>query len=173
MNTASTVGINPGDEHSDDDLAEAIGVWQAGELERARTALQHVVNRRPDWAEAFLFLGMVQLELQDDAQAERTLAEAARLAPHEGVVHFRHAEALSHLGRFDEAVDALLRAIEQNPGEAKPYLALARVLGAGGERQAAIDVLAAGVAMLPADERLQEALVQIQGGVTTSSSRAS
>jgi len=104
----------------------------------------------------------VLLQQEDDANAERALAEAVRLAPNEGVIRFRHAEALTQLGRFDEAVSALLASIEASPAEARPYLALARMLEASGQHERAIAVLESDLAAMTRDPRLQEEATRIR-----------
>lgn len=144
------------------ELAEAVRLWHSGEVDVAQTELEAMTVRWPDQAESFLYLGMILLERQDDAHAERALAQAARLAPDEGVVHFRHAEALAQLGRFEEAVSALLLAIESSPLEPKPYLALARMLESSGQHERAISLLEDALGSAPI-ERLQEEIDRIRG----------
>jgi Flp pilus assembly protein TadD len=112
---------------------------------------------------------MVLLQQEDDANAERALAEAVRLAPNEGVIRFRHAEALTQLGRFEEAVSALVASIEASPTEARPYLALARMLEASGQHERAIAVLECELAAMTQDVRLQEEAARIRSAWNESS----
>jgi len=166
---ASDERVFPDTSQAESELAEAITLWQAGHAEDARVALTAMTMRWPEHAEPFLYLGMVLLQQEDDANAERALAEAVRLAPNEGVIRFRHAEALAQLGRFDEAVSALLASIEASPAEARPYLALARMLEASGQHQRAIAVLESELAVMTQDMRLQEEATRIRNARDDSS----
>lgn len=166
---ASNERVFPDTSQAESELAEAMTLWQAGHAEDARVALTAMTMRWPEHAEPFLYLGMVLLQQEDDANAERALAEAVRLAPNEGVIRFRHAEALAQLGRFDEAVSALLASIEASPAEARPYLALARMLEASGQHQRAIAVLESELAVMTQDMRLQEEATRIRNARDDSS----
>ncbi len=166
---ASDERVFPDTSQAESELAEAMTLWQAGHAEDARVALSAMTMRWPEHAEPFLYLGMVLLQQEDDANAERALAEAVRLAPNEGVIRFRHAEALTQLGRFEEAVSALVASIEASPTEARPYLALARMLEASGQHERAIAVLECELAAMTQDVRLQEEAARIRSAWNESS----
>jgi len=135
----------------------AVALWRDGQHGEAGARLEALAAAWPQRADPLLLLGMLLLEQQDDENAERALAEAVARAPDDGVVHFRHAEALAQCGRFDEAAWALTQAIERSPREARPYVALARLLAVGGQRPRALVVLEAGQGLAePADLLLSE-----------------
>ncbi len=147
---------------ADGPLAQAVDRWGDGDVEGARAALERNTARWPDHAESFLILGILLMEQGEDARAEQALAEAARLSPGEGAVRFRHAESLALVGRFDEAVGELATAIEMSPEEAKPYLALSRMLAASGQRPLAVQVLEGGLVATGGDERLREEVARLR-----------
>lgn len=152
----------PVSEADEDAFAAAMNaaneLWSSGRLSEARGALEGIAATWPRRADPLLLLGMVLLAQQEDERAEQVLAEAVRWAPDDGVVWFRHAEALALRGRFDRAIPALTAAIERSPEEARPYIALARLLDAGGQRSQATAVLEMGREVVVASALIEEEL---------------
>ena len=70
---------------------------------------------------------------------------------------------LAKLGRFEECVKELGAAVELSPGEASPYLALARILETSGQSEQALRVWSGGLAALPGQAQLIEEVRRMRG----------
>jgi hypothetical protein len=88
-------------------LGRALELLAAGQRERARPLLEHVVGRRPDDAEAVSALGLCLLGLGELEPAVRTLARAAELEPAWPLHHWNLAAAAHRAGRLDVCAHAL------------------------------------------------------------------
>lgn len=100
----------------------------AGELEEARRVLTRVVEARPRWAEARLWLATVLSELGELENLREELARARELSGPAPVVDLFEGKLLLDHQRYGEARRALERALEGAPTNhfLPGYLALAR-----------------------------------------------
>ena len=98
-------------------------------LEQAREILKSV----PGHPIATLVVGMAQRLLGDVSAALATLEPLARNQPTAGAVHYEHGLVLAAVGRGEDAVRALRRAVELNPALPGAWRVLADHLSAMGD----------------------------------------
>lgn len=95
-------------------------LWQAGDIAEAEAQLRRSCELAPDWDRPFVEIGILWLNVGhlDRALAHLRSGEAQFRARSE---HFNHKEGvvLWQLGRIDDALVALERAIELNPQHAE------------------------------------------------------
>jgi serine/threonine-protein kinase len=84
-------------------------------LERARAAVERALEIDPTLAAAHTALGMLRSEQYDWAGAERAHQRALELEPGNALVQFAYALFLKWVGRVEEAMPHLLRAVELDP----------------------------------------------------------
>jgi tetratricopeptide (TPR) repeat protein len=96
--------------------------------QRMAESTRHPQGSRDD-AELLYHLGVARLEAGDPAGALEPLVAAVAIAPEvgRGDPYMLAAKALSKLGRWEEAEDALDRFLEHNQSTVKAYVKLARV----------------------------------------------
>ncbi len=115
-----------------DELAEAyasMGLLRLhlGELVAAELALRKSISLNPQYSMAHMWLG---LALQKDAglqSAYREFKAAKELDPLHPVINQNLADALGNMGRFEDAAARIQKVIEQQPGSARGYFALAKL----------------------------------------------
>jgi predicted O-linked N-acetylglucosamine transferase (SPINDLY family)/MoaA/NifB/PqqE/SkfB family radical SAM enzyme len=96
----------------------------------------------PDAVEALHRLGLAALQRADAARALPLLQAARQLAPDPRIAH-NAAVALSKLQRGDEAIALTRQVLRGHPGYLPAYGLLAGLLSDAGDRQGAVDALAA------------------------------
>jgi ankyrin repeat protein/tetratricopeptide (TPR) repeat protein len=103
----------------------------AGQLAEAERLARSVSAERPDHAEAWQFLGVVELLQGRVPEAERCLRTSLRLSPDESETLVRLAEVHSAQNRTESALFCLLQAARLNPWDAaiRGALAVAFVKG--------------------------------------------
>lgn len=114
------------------------------QLSEAVDRLKAAVAINPRHARAWFQLGNVHVRANALDDARQAYEQAQRLEPNSVDVRVAQAELLEKTGRRAEALELLLRTIEQYPLAAEPYLACSR--------------------MLQRDGRLREARLTLKGG---------
>lgn len=92
------------------------------DVDSMMAALEAKLKANPDDTEALYVLGRSYLALQRHAEAETTLAKAARLAPKEARMLSQYAEvlAMNHIGNLQgEATPLIEQALELDPEDEK------------------------------------------------------
>jgi len=95
----------------------------AGDFESARDALERAISLQPKNGELYRLLGEVQKPVKDNSilariiNARRQVPDGSMAAVH---LDFARAEALDHLGQYDEAAETLVRANAAMRGH-QPY----------------------------------------------------
>lgn len=90
------------------------------------------------------------------------MAEACRLAPGRGELHFQLACLLAHVGRHDAALDAFRRATAKLPGHADAWLFQGRVLSRLARHDEAIASFREARRLAPEDPRMLDALAETE-----------
>lgn len=122
-------------------LGNAYGV--KGGFEQAAEAYRKAVGLDPQYAEAWMNLGVTAMRAGDPAMAAEGFRQAAVLLPEDGETHFNLGVALEKTGRTEEAAQAYRRSASL--GDTRAYFNLGQVL----ESQARTgDAVAAYVAFL-------------------------
>ena len=98
-------------------LNRGLALARSGRLLEARVAYDRALELDPDFAEALVDRALVDLELDDPAQALRDLDRAIGLGRRAPAVLTARAEALARLGRRDEAERAYSEVIPGNPAD--------------------------------------------------------
>jgi serine/threonine-protein kinase len=83
---------------------------------RAKAAAERALQRDPDLAEAFTSIGKVLCWHEwDFAGAETNLARAVELSPSYAEAHYVHGTALPLVGRLNDAIDTMAKALKLDP----------------------------------------------------------
>jgi tetratricopeptide (TPR) repeat protein len=106
-------------------FAEGIEALKAGQLDRAEAAFKDVLARGGDRAFVRHNLGIVHQQRNQHLEALAQFRAAARLDPAFGPARLLAGSSLLVLGRADEAVTELERAVHLLPGEKAAHLTLA------------------------------------------------
>ncbi|MCB9662925.1 MAG: tetratricopeptide repeat protein [Alphaproteobacteria bacterium] len=136
-------------------LLEGTLAWQDGAPEVAEAAYRQALDRDPELVAAWVDLADVLRAQGREAEALRTLDEGLGRHPEAAVLHHARGLALVRAGRKSEALDALRRAVELDPGEVRHAYVLAIALHDQGQPAAAREVLDAARARHPASEALR------------------
>jgi tetratricopeptide (TPR) repeat protein len=111
---ASTIGLlaHAGMRHSADlELAQEIDRAEkearSGNTAKAEQLLREVVRRSPDKAVAEFDLGLAQLELHEDDEADKSFARVLELDPNDYEAMACRALIFKHKGKVDEALTTL------------------------------------------------------------------
>jgi tetratricopeptide (TPR) repeat protein len=93
----------------------------AGDCHEARPALERARTLDPTLFTPWLFSGSCDLALHHDAKALRELENASRLNPRDANAWFLRSEAAGNLNKLDESLEAAVRALALDPGNAAAY----------------------------------------------------
>ena len=102
--------------------------YQAGRKQRAEATCRQLLTREPNNDRALHLLGIMALEVRQDAMAAQLFMRALDNAPHKAAYYVNLATALHRLGKLPEAVDVLGLALSTDPNLAEAHFNLARVL---------------------------------------------
>ena len=103
---------------SSDDVKKGIAALKAGDVNGAKAAFEVAVQKNPKQADAHHYLGLVNDQIGNKAEAEKNYKAALELQPdlEESAVNL--AAILVETGRYDEAVTLMKKAIAKNPKNA-------------------------------------------------------
>lgn len=97
-------------------LDEGIDYHEAGDLWRAEKIYRRVLAKYPKHPRALNLLGLLEYARKNVEQGRAMMSEASDLDPTDAVIHANRAMMLYATERWDECIEASLRAIEQWPG---------------------------------------------------------
>ncbi len=128
--------------------------WRANEYERAVDAARKASSINPNYSRAFSYAGMALKELDRKEEALAAFSEAVRLdfADYPWS-HVNIAMLLIDLGRYAEAVDASMRALELLPNDGWAYTNLGKARLGLGQVDEALAALEKAVSLDPNDPR--------------------
>lgn len=121
------------------DLQAAVGRMRHGDLAGAERLCRLFLSRHPARSDALHLLGVVLLMRGDAAAAEEPLEAATRLDPGVAIAHYNHANALSALGRFEQAIACYERATTIRPDLAEAHCNRGNALARLGRWREAVD----------------------------------
>ena len=98
----------------------------------------------------------------DFAAAAAHMAEACRLAPERGQLHFQLASLLAHLGRYEASLEPFRHATQRLPGFADAWLLQGRALSRLGRHGEAITSFREAVRLAPGDWKMLETLAEAE-----------
>ena len=93
----------------------------AGDCQEALPALERARTLDPTLFAPWLFSGSCNLALHHDATALRELQTACRLNPRDANAWFLRSQAAGNLNKLDESIEAAVRALALDPGNAAAY----------------------------------------------------
>lgn len=102
---AAELEIDPGNGNAAYELANM--QMDQGQFDQARSLLERVVKLYPDFEEALVALGRVDLENHNPAEAVTLLKRATRIRPDDDVAWYRLSQAQRAVGNRDGQVEAL------------------------------------------------------------------
>lgn len=102
---AAELAIDPGNGNAAYELANM--QIDLGNLDKARGLLENVVQRYPEFEEALVALGRVDLESHDSAEAVTMLKRATKLRPNDDVAWYRLALAQRAVGNREGEMEAM------------------------------------------------------------------
>ena len=108
-----------------------------GAADEALSYVEEAARRDSSWAESFLVLGKVYLDLERPALAARALERVARLRAQDWEAYFWLGRAYEQSNRLAEAANAFGNATRWAPWEPEPLLALAQLYARQGNEKAA------------------------------------
>lgn len=132
---------------------------ERGDADRARRELEAAIAIEPAYEAAHANLADLERALGQDEAALRVLDAGLAQLPESAALEHARGLALVRLGRAGEAMEALARAVELDPGSSRFAYVHAVALHGAGERERAIALLERTAAAHPAEPALREALV--------------
>ncbi|MFQ3581372.1 MAG: tetratricopeptide repeat protein [Chloracidobacterium sp.] len=105
--------------------------YEQGDLKRARTIFEGLVEVDPTSAAAHAALGALYTRTQEDALALASLEQAIALDPQMIAPYVNRAEVFLRSERYEEAIADLQRAIDLDPEEQDPGANRARAIALG------------------------------------------
>lgn len=110
-------------------LHYALGVayWKKSEPQKAKVALAHAIDHDPRHFMARLRLGMVLLELSEDAGAAVEFRAALKEEPGLNLAYFGLGKALYKQGALEAAMAQLRRYVELAPEDPAPHFILSQI----------------------------------------------
>lgn len=121
---------------------------RAGRLAEAAASYGKVVQADPSHADALHLLGSIKAQSGDPAEGVRLIGAALALRPDVALMWSNHANALSMLGRGDEAVAGYKRAIELAPDNVAAHYSLCGQLIGDGRAAEALEAMDRALASL-------------------------
>lgn len=103
------------------DLEAAIALHQKGDLDAAEAAYVRILERAPSQPDALNLLGVIHSERNRNEAAVELIGRAARLRPKDGAILNNFGRACLRTRRFEQAIEALERAIAIAPEVVESY----------------------------------------------------
>jgi tetratricopeptide (TPR) repeat protein len=151
------------DDEADAQLVRAALHMQKGEFEQAG-AIYMKLSEDPPRAEALYGVGFFLAEAEQNELAKKALVKAVEMEPEVGVYHFQLARVLFALSDLKGAFEHLEKSLKLNPGHIPSYVVFSIALQAGGEPDAAEDILRQGLKAFPDEPHMLEQLSNVLAG---------
>ncbi len=116
-------------------------IERQGDFQAALADFQDAVAAKPDDADSWLWLGVVQQELGDQAAARASFDKAQTLLGSELSLRLARAPYFLFAGQFDSAEADLQAALQQDPENPQAYYLLANVYESQGRYEDALTAL--------------------------------
>lgn len=134
------------------DAAQQVAfLLRVGQVRRAEEIAQSLIAEDPENPYSLLVMAQVLLSKGDAVAALNAIGECLKRAPDSDLAHYYRALALRATGRFREAEQALLTAIELDPEDADLHQTYARLLATFDESRAALEVVEHALELDPDD----------------------
>lgn len=130
-------------------LGQAIARLQSGQLAMAESALQQILQRQSEHADANHLLGVIALQRGHYPQAIECIRRALQSQPKTGMFHSNLAHALRADGQLQAALTACERAIQLGPPLAETFFTYGSLLQQMGRAAAALTAYQRALAIRP------------------------
>ncbi|RMG47272.1 MAG: tetratricopeptide repeat protein [Acidobacteria bacterium] len=127
----------------------------------ARTLLEEALEIEPDDPALLFQYAQTFIVAKDLPGAERVLRRAVRVHPDYGLAWYRLGQVLAQLGKDEEERAAYEKAIEHDPYNVAPRLALAESLIEAGQIEKARQVVEAARKLAPEDEQIEALMARM------------
>ncbi|MFO8032565.1 MAG: tetratricopeptide repeat protein [Desulfohalobiaceae bacterium] len=115
-------------------LKQALSLHRQGEIDRARSLYEQILEQEPGHAQALHMLGLIHYQGGDPERAHGFLAKSLELEPEDIGVMGNLSSILASMGRLQESVEQLRKILEVDPERARTWQSL-------GDRLAELDCL--------------------------------
>jgi tetratricopeptide (TPR) repeat protein len=122
---------------SGDDVKKGIAALKAGDMNGAKAAFEVAIQKNAKQADAHHYLGLVQDQLGNRAEAEKSYRKALELQPDLEESATNLAAILVEGGKFDEAAGLMKKAIAKNPKSAALQVNLGMALAGKNDAEGA------------------------------------
>jgi tetratricopeptide (TPR) repeat protein len=138
--------------------------WEDGQIERAATVLTALVNKSPDSALPYYYLGKVHQAQKRYSQAAENFLMASRLSPRFATARFDLAKAYELQNKNTLAENVYLEILKQNPESARAHDLLGRLYLRTGRTEQALNQFAVvkGLSKSDIDVRIKIGLVHFE-----------
>lgn len=116
----------------------AVRLARAGRYDEAVESFRKAIRSRPDDAELYLYLGIMQARSGNPVDAEASYLEAVRLDPDDARIHFALGQLYAGAGNDERAADAYLRALVAEREFAEAHIELGRTYQRSGRHDLAV-----------------------------------
>jgi len=127
----------------------AVNYFSLGKFPETIKACQEAIQLAPGYAEAYMIMGVAELQKKDFAAAEVAFRQAATLKPNTEQFHLLLGVALYKNDKFDESLQELNQTLILDSHSAYGYFYRAQVFARRGERPKAIADLETAVSLQP------------------------
>jgi len=103
-------------------LGNAIQMFQDGNLQKAKSALESILKSAPDYVPALQVIGLIFASEGDNKQAIKYLSRAMKLAPDDAATHYNLAKTLSIAGYDSVAIEHHKSAVKLAPENPDAWL---------------------------------------------------
>lgn len=138
----------PPSTHSSE-LQKAVELHQSGRVAEAAAAYQRIIAAEQGNADALHLLGTIKAQQGNPVEGERLIAEALRVKPDAAMMWSNHGNALSMLGRNDEAIASYGRALALAPGLIQAHYSRCGLLNSMGRAAEALAAMERALAEMP------------------------
>lgn len=115
-------------QNSNDYFQKANSLLVAGKFQEAATFYQNAINQKPDFAEAYMGLGIAYKEMGKYNEAEAATLEAIKLKPSYYQAYYNLGLIYEKENKYNEAIGAYEKFLDEVPGAEKFSDAKLRVL---------------------------------------------
>ncbi len=144
-----------------------LGLYQltSKQFERAETQVREALKLNPNYADAWLLLGVAQEHLGKEAEAIQTYRQASEIAERQNhrteTPSLYLARLLVSLQQFEQSLPPLKRAVALNPQSSEALTLLGRALSRLEQNEAALQVLTEAVKLAPQDKAPHYLLISV------------
>ena len=132
-----------------DEFGQAFALHQQGRLDEALAGYRALLQRQPEHPDALHFLGVLQAQHKQFAEAEKLIRRAVEINPENATAHLNHGRVFRALKRHEESLTSYDRVLTLEPENLEALLNRGAALVDLGRRDAALTSYDAVLALKP------------------------